>query len=219
VEVGDTRLARVDDHRGAQFLRESQPYRVNVGHDDLGRSEGKRCLNADEPDRSRAGDENSGASGDPGLHTCPDADREGLEQGGGVIAHAVGHRVGEGLVHDDVFGERAVNGWGPEEAHVRAEVVPPGQTLSAGQVRNPGLDGYAFADDQPRDTGPKIRHLARGLMTQHERGLDDETPDTPVLVVVSVRPAHPDSADPDDDLPRTGPGKGTLLDDDGPRFA
>jgi hypothetical protein len=55
-------------------------------------------------------------------------------------------------------------------------------------------------------------------MTQHEWGLDDETPDAPVLVVVSVRPAHPDSANPDNDLPRTGPGNGTLLDDDGPRF-
>jgi hypothetical protein len=56
-------------------------------------------------------------------------------------------------------------------------------------------------------------------MTQHERGIDDETPDAPVLVVVGVGPAHPDGADPDDDLPRTGPRNGTLLDDDVPRFA
>jgi hypothetical protein len=56
-------------------------------------------------------------------------------------------------------------------------------------------------------------------MAQHERGLDDETSDAPVLVVVGVGPAHPDGADPDDDLPRTGLGNGTLLDDDVPRFA
>jgi hypothetical protein len=56
-------------------------------------------------------------------------------------------------------------------------------------------------------------------MTQHERDLDDETSDAPVLVVVGVGPAHPDGADPDDDLPRTGPRNGTLLDDDVPRFA
>jgi hypothetical protein len=56
-------------------------------------------------------------------------------------------------------------------------------------------------------------------MAQHERGLDHETPDAPVLVVVGVGSAHPDGADPDDDLPRTGPRNGTLLDDDVPWLA
>jgi hypothetical protein len=40
-----------------------------------------------------------------------------------------------------------------------------------------------------------------------------------VRSVVGVGPAHPNGADPDDDLPRTGLGNGTLLDDDVPRFA
>jgi hypothetical protein len=40
-----------------------------------------------------------------------------------------------------------------------------------------------------------------------------------VLVIVSVGPAHPDGADPDDDLSRTWPGNGSLLDDDVPRSA
>jgi hypothetical protein len=40
-----------------------------------------------------------------------------------------------------------------------------------------------------------------------------------MLVVVGVGPAHPDGADPDEDLARTGLGNGPLLDDDVPRFA
>jgi hypothetical protein len=56
-------------------------------------------------------------------------------------------------------------------------------------------------------------------VAQHERGFDDETPDAPMLVVVSVGPAHSDGADPDEDLTRTGPGNGPLLDDDVPGSA
>jgi hypothetical protein len=76
-----------------------------------------------------------------------------------------------------------------------------------------------LTDDQPRDAGTEFRHLARSLVAQHQRGLDDESPDAPMLVVVGVGPAHPDGADPDEDLARTGLGNGPLLDDDVPRFA
>jgi hypothetical protein len=47
---------------------------------------------------------------------------------------------------------------------------------------------------------------------EHQRGVDDEPPDAPVVVVVGVRAAHPDRRDPDDDLPRSGLRDGPFLD-------
>ena len=96
------------------------------------------------------GDEHAAADADLGLAGRPDADRQRLEQGGGLVRHGVGHRVGEGLVDDDELGERAVDGRRGVEAHARAEVVAPGEALLAGSARHAGLD---------RDALP---HAARG---------------------------------------------------------
>jgi hypothetical protein len=45
-----------------------------------------------------------------------------------------------------------------------------------------------------RRTRSAIDDDAGDLVAEHERLLDDEVADPPVLVVVDVRPAHPDGA-------------------------
>jgi hypothetical protein len=56
-------------------------------------------------------------------------------------------------------------------------------------------------------------------MAQHQRGIEDEPSDAPVLVVVGVGTADPHGRDADDHLPRPRLRNGPLLDDDLPRPA
>jgi hypothetical protein len=65
-----------------------------------------------------ARDEHPRSGAHPALAAGPDPDRQRLEQGGRVVAHAVGHGMGEGRVHRDELGERPVDGRRGEEAHV-----------------------------------------------------------------------------------------------------
>jgi hypothetical protein len=210
-QVRDTGRPGVDDLGGPEVTGQGQPRGVDVGHHDLGGAEGPRHLHADQPDGAGAGDQHPGAGAHPALAAGPDADRQGFEQRRGVVADRLGHRVGEGGVDDDVLGEGPVDGRGREEPHVRAEVVAPGQALRAGQVRDPRFDRHPLPDGRRGDAGADGGHLACRLVPQHQRGLDDEPADPPVVVVVRVRPADPDRGDADHHLTRARLWHGSLL--------
>jgi hypothetical protein len=53
-------------------------------------------------------------------------------------------------------------------------------------------------------------------VAQHQRILDDEAPDTTMIVIVRVRAAHADRMHPDEYLRRPWARLGPLLDDDVP---
>ena len=126
--------------------RELQPVRVDVGHGDLRRAAHARDLRDQQPDRAGAGDEHAVAGADAGLLARPQRDRQRLHQRAGLVAHAVGQRVREVLVHGDVAGEGAVGRRRAEEAHVAAEVVAARAALAAAPARQPGLERDAVAD-------------------------------------------------------------------------
>ena len=131
---------------GAHAPRELQPVRVDVGHRDLRRAPHARDLRDQQPDRAGAGDEHAVAGADPGLLARPQRDRQRLHQRAGLVAHAVGQRVREVLVHGDEAGEGAVGRRRAEEAHVAAEVVAARAALAAAPARQPGLERDAVAD-------------------------------------------------------------------------
>ena len=126
-------------------------------------------LHGHEPDRSGAGDEDPRRRCRPALAAGPDADREGFEEGGGLVEYGVGDRVGEGVVDHHELGERAVDRWCGVEPHVGAEVVAPGEALLAGAAGDTGLDRDALPDAAGVDICPDGLDDPGRLVAKDER--------------------------------------------------
>jgi hypothetical protein len=112
--------------------------------------------------------------------------------------------VCERLVDRKVFAEGTVDRWRGGESHPRAEVVPAGQALLAGQTRHSRLDGHPLPDGKPRDFGADSYDLAGRLVPQHEWLTDHVLANPAVLVVVHIGAAHAYGLDPDEHFARTG---------------
>ncbi len=104
--------------------------------------------------------------------------------------------MGEPRTDGDVIAERAVDGRGAEEPHVRAQVVVAAaglRTVGVGPLR---LDRHPLTDALRVDRFTDADDRARRFVAEHQWGLDDEAADPAVPVVVRVRPADADRRHP-----------------------
>ena len=82
----------------------------------------------------------------PGLADGGDADRQRFTQRGGVVGDRVGNRVRELRADGHVVAERAVDGRGAEEPHVRAQVIVAAPGLRAVRIGPLRFDRHALTD-------------------------------------------------------------------------
>ena len=193
--------AGVHHFRGPHLLGEGQAGRLRIAHHDLGRPSNACHCGGEQADRPRSGDDDLAAHFDAGLPGGPDAHRQGLEKGAGVVREVVGERVAEVLVVHDVAGEGTIDRGCGEEAHVRAEVVRPAAAGTAAPAGDAGLHRDSLPDCEPaRRPGPERPYDPGSLVAEDEGCFHDEVTDPAVGEVVHVRPAHADRGDLDQHL-------------------
>src|SRR6476469_10655334 len=117
----------------------------------------------------------------------------------------------------DVFSERAVNGWGGEEPHVGAEVVPAGLAFAAYPARYTGFQRDSLTCPRAIHSRAHRDYSPTGFVPEDERFPHDVFRDPSVLVVVHIGTADPDRADLNQDLARPGGRYRSLFEDDLPR--
>ena len=175
---------RVGGHR--------EPGGVGVADRHVRRPAGPGGVGAEQPDRSGAGHQHPVAGRDVGLASRPDPDRQRLDQGRRLVAHAVRHRVGADRVQHHVLGEGPMDRRRGEELDVRAQVVAPGQALPASAAGLLRLQRDPLTRRTVAHLGSDRPDGARRLVTQHQRLPHHEVGDPAVVEVVHVRPADAD---------------------------
>jgi hypothetical protein len=153
----------------------------------------------------------------PPFLACPDAHRQRLDEGGGIVTDGVRNRVSEGGVNHNLLRECAVNWRRREEAHLGTQVVATGQALGTTQVRHAGFDGNALSDRPPDNSLTHRFDHARGLVAKNDGPLNYEASDPSMFVVVRVRTADADRIDSDQDLVWARTRTAALLNGDAPR--
>ena len=111
----------------AEFLRQRQPHRVDVGDDDFSRADALRHQRTHDADRPGAGDQHVLADQVEGQRGV-DGIAERVEDRGDLVGHVVGDR------HDIVLRDRQIfaEGARPVDAdaeRVAAEMPPPARQL------------------------------------------------------------------------------------------
>jgi hypothetical protein len=93
---------------------------------------------------------------------------------------------------------------GRHESNVLTEVVVALLAVTASTTRGAGFEGDAVSRFECRDVFTDVDDLAGTLVTEDEWALDDDVPDTTVLVVVDVGAADSHFPHGDEDVVRTG---------------
>lgn len=207
-------VAGVRNGGGAVRAGEFEPSWLDLGDHDLSRPLGAGHGSGKQADRSGAGDQHRAAGRRLSFVVGPHANRERLDQSGGVVGHRVGHGMDEVGRHGDVLRERAVDRRGAEERDVRAEVVAAVPAVDASSARHAGLDGHPLPYAVVRHIFADRHHDAAGLVAEDQWRCHDEVPDPAVLVVVHIGPAHAHRGDLDEHVRGTDLGDGALFDDD-----
>ncbi len=194
----------VDDVVGAVGLREREAIVQPVGHDDpLGAGQ-PRHRKAPQADGPRPDDRHGLARPRADDVRRMDGHLERFKHGRLFKRHAVGYRDALLRLQDDRLADESVARRRAAELDGRAHVRLVGQAPLALTAVAGRLDGHAPADLQALDAGPDLQYLARPLVADDLRLLDDLVADAAVLVVVNVGPADADRPDANLDLPRAG---------------
>ena len=122
-----------------------------------------------------------------GVH----ADGERLDHRAFGVADVVGQLEGEVGRVDHGRPQHAMHRRRRPEAHRRVEVVLAEPRRPAARVGDAGLHADPVADLELGHGRPDLDHVARRLVAQDHRLLDDERADGAVRVVVDVAAAHP----------------------------
>ena len=129
-----------------------------------------------------------------------DADRERFDERALVQRDVLGERVREVGGPRDVLGERPVVRRRRHERHVRTEVVLAARAVLAATAGNARFECHTFADAALVDVLADGDDLARTLVAEDQRAVDDVVTDAAVFVVVDVGATDTDRARPDEHL-------------------